>query len=371
MATLAATVSGWALRASRTWYPSSGTSPVSSLPSGYIYSGTNYISSPSGANKYTAMIAVTVPTNAAISSISKLSISFYPWDRDSTAGTLYGSLRTVSQSSGSSTSDTASTFRTNAIGDEVSITSIGTSSAKQTMSFSGSFTQGTTYYLYLYTKSTSDIYALDYGSSKFSAEITYSKKTYSVTYDANGGTGAPSAQTKTYGVALTLRTGIPTKGDSPAGSYTVTLDANGGTSSPSELTADRTTSYQFSHWNTKSDGSGTSYSAGGSYAGNATLYLYAIYSSETTTDSVTLPTPTRNGYDFLGWATSSTASSGTTGSYTPQKNITLYAIWKAKGLVYIFDGTSFVAYQIYIFDGYSWNMYCPYVYDGSDWSMCA
>lgn len=78
--------------------------------------------------------------------------------------------------------------------------------------------------------------------------------------------------------------------------------------------------------------------SGASYTTNAALALYAIYTSSTTTTAVTLPTPTRSGYNFMGWATSSTATSGTTGSYTPSGNVTLYAIWGAKGLVYIGNG---------------------------------
>lgn len=41
------------------------------------------------------------------------------------------------------------------------------------------------------------------------------------------------------------------------------------------------------------------------------------------------------------------------------------------GLVYIFNGSSYEAYQVFIFDGTSWNQYCPYVFDGSSWVMCA
>ena len=154
--------------------------------------------------------------------------------------------------------------------------------------------------------------------------------TFSVGYNANGGTGAPSGQTKTYGVALTLRTGKPTRASASAGSYTVTYRINytGGTD-PAAASAARTTSYSFSKWNTKSDGSGTDYSPGGSYTANAAATMYAQWTSSTTTAAVTLPAPTRTGYTFQGWATSSTAASGVTGSYTPTGNVTLYAIWKA------------------------------------------
>ena len=71
---------------------------------------------------------------------------------------------------------------------------------------------------------------------------------YAVTFNANGGTGAPSAQTKYYGKTLTLSKTKPTR-----------------------------TGYKFVKWNTKADGSGTSYNSGGSYTANAAVTLYAIW----------------------------------------------------------------------------------------------
>jgi uncharacterized repeat protein (TIGR02543 family) len=61
----------------------------------------------------------------------------------------------------------------------------------------------------------------------------WAKKTYTVIYNANGGTGAPAAQTKTHGVDLTLSSTKPTRDG-----------------------------YDFVSWNTKSDGSGTTYKSG-------------------------------------------------------------------------------------------------------------
>ncbi len=151
---------------------------------------------------------------------------------------------------------------------------------------------------------------------------------YSVSYDANGGSGAPDSQTKTHDVDLTLSSTKPTRADTSAGSYTVTLNANGGSCDTTSLTAARTTKYTFKNWNTAANGSGTSYSAGATYSNNASATLYAQWNSSTTTAAVTLPTPTWTGHTFKGWATSSTATSGSTGSYTPSGNVTLYAIWQ-------------------------------------------
>ena len=88
----------------------------------------------------------------------------------------------------------------------------------------------------------------------------------------------------------------------------------------------------------KSEGRNTKDKAGnaGLYPNKATVknltttngYKVNLYASWKL-GSVTLPTPTRFGYKFLGWYTSAeggTKISGTT--YTPTSNVTLYAHWK-------------------------------------------
>lgn len=72
-------------------------------------------------------------------------------------------------------------------------------------------------------------------------------KTYTVAYSANGGTGAPGNQTKTYGVNLTLSSTIPTR------QY-----------------------YNFKGWATSPNGS-VVYAAGGTYSANAAVTLYAVW----------------------------------------------------------------------------------------------
>ena len=154
----------------------------------------------------------------------------------------------------------------------------------------------------------------------------YKPATYTVTFDANGGTNAPSSQTKTYGVALTLTTAIPTRAN-----------------------------YRFAGWSKDRNATSASYTAGGSYTDNAGVTLYAVwvYSPESYTvryDAnggsgapasqsktygvpLTLSTvkPTRVGYEFLGWATSksATASEYAPGErYTDEASVTFYAVWR-------------------------------------------
>jgi len=77
---------------------------------------------------------------------------------------------------------------------------------------------------------------------------------YTVSYNVNGGSGAPSSQTKYYGKSLTLSSTTPTR-----------------------------TGYTFGGWNTNSSGTGTNYSAGGSYTANASVTLYAKWTANTYT----------------------------------------------------------------------------------------
>ncbi len=80
------------------------------------------------------------------------------------------------------------------------------------------------------------------GDLSFTAQWT--ANTYTVSYDANGGSGAPSSQTKTYGKTLTLRTTEPTRtgytflGWSKSSTATSATWVAGGSMSTTAITAD-------------------------------------------------------------------------------------------------------------------------------------
>lgn len=146
---------------------------------------------------------------------------------------------------------------------------------------------------------------------------------YSVKYNANGGSGAPSAQTKWKDQALTLSSTKPTR-----------------------------TGYTFKGWATSASGS-VAYAAGASYTANAAVTLYAVWQANTYTVkynanggsgapgnqtktygvALTLSStkPTRANYTFKGWATSASATAAAYaagGSYTANAAVTLYAVWE-------------------------------------------
>lgn len=72
--------------------------------------------------------------------------------------------------------------------------------------------------------------------------------TYTVKYNANGGSGAPGNQTKTHAVALTLSSTKPTR-----------------------------TNYNFKGWGTSASATTVAYASGASYTANASITLYAIW----------------------------------------------------------------------------------------------
>lgn len=227
--------------------------------------------------------------------------------------------------------------------------------------------------------------------------------TFTYSFNANGGSGAPSSQTKTYGVHFTFPSTKPTRtgytfngwynsnvnsgtiysaGQQVIGlpdqdltwyaswsktKYTLTINPNNGVYNGSTSNTSVTQEYQstytvgtptrsyynFSSWSKSGSGtlSGSTFTFG---AGNATLtanwsaWTHTVAfnvnggtgtpSSQTKTYGSTLTLsstkPTKSGYTFIGWGTSTSDTSAdysAGGSYTRDQNggtYTLYAIWK-------------------------------------------
>ena len=161
------------------------------------------------------------------------------------------------------------------------------------------------------------------GTKSASGSITVgAKSSYKITYNANGGTGAPSQQTKWHGTNVSLSKTKPSR-----------------------------TGYIFKGWATSSTGS-VAYAPGATYTSNASVTLYAVWQiitykvtynanggtgapgAQTKSYGVTLrlstTKPTRTNYNFKGWATSASGSVAYAAgaNYTSNKAITLYAVWE-------------------------------------------
>lgn len=158
-------------------------------------------------------------------------------------------------------------------------------------------------------------------------------KTYTITYDGNGGTGVPGSQTKTHGVDLTLSSIQPTRVDDVMPNYTVSFDDIDGYIQIAPRVGTGRTIYTFVGWDeNKSALTSGSYAPGALYTTNASATLYAIWRGVVKRESIVLPTQeecVRPGYTLLGFATNPEGpaiySPGET--YLPGKDITLYAIW--------------------------------------------
>ena len=191
---------------------------------------------------------------------------------------------------------------------------VSKSSSSRNVSFSVSFSFNITW---------SGVYG---GTMTASSSIGIAAKisTYTITYNANGGSGAPPSGTKQSGSNYTISTTKPTR-----------------------------SGYTFQGWGLSSSTSTVSYKSGSTYSKNSNLALYAVWKANTYTITYnanggsgappsgtktynvtyTLSTtkPTRAGYTFQGWNTNknaTTANYAPGGKYTSNASVTLYAIWK-------------------------------------------
>ena len=156
-------------------------------------------------------------------------------------------------------------------------------------------------------------------------------KSYSISYDVNGGEGSIGTVLKLEGESVEIATASE-------------VSRNG---------------YGFVRWNTESDGTGKNYDPGDLYEEDADLQLYAKWSivkysieynlndgklatgksnpDEYTVETadIVLENPTKHGYEFVGWrykddsdalaSTNFSIKRGTTG------NLSIVAVWKALG----------------------------------------
>lgn len=158
------------------------------------------------------------------------------------------------------------------------------------------------------------------------------KEEYVISYNANGGTGAPESQRVRADQDAVISSYIPVK-----------------------------EGYNFKGWATEANGA-VKYSAGAKYTARETITLYAVWEAKVydvsfdanggtdepaaqkkTHDSemvISSVTPVREGHDFLGWAESPSATKPdytAGGKYNTEGDNTLYAVWKVHTYEVIFN----------------------------------
>lgn len=248
----------------------------------------------------------------------------------------------------------------------------------------GSFTG--TYSISAYGSATKEIsvkfrnYNTDKGKEAF-AYVKFNVKvpawtSYTVKYNANGGTGAPGSQTKWKDESLTLSSTKPTR-----------------------------TGYSFQGWGTSANDTSVDYAPGANYTVNDSATLHAIWkavtytvtfnanggtgapSAKTKTHGTALSLSglkaTRTGYTFKGWATSKSGSAvyctgvnnSTNTSYTANAGTILFAVWESSYKPPIFNIRSYGRYakdengEVYESDEGGWiflELYWEVYYNSAD-----
>jgi uncharacterized repeat protein (TIGR02543 family) len=246
------------------------------------------------------------------------------------------------------------------------------------------------------------MYSIDGNPYKsFTATAQWTADSYTVTYNANGGSGTMSSSTATYDTNFMTRQNTFTR----AG-------------------------YTFAGWNEKADGTGTAWGisssnsgtyesgnywkwSGSSYTKDITLYAQwtpnkikltlnrnggtggtssvwyyygtsTFYSNEACTTTITAITrPTRTGYTFVHYYGDGTSGGVDGEKYIAYdniefasdlatdiyKNATLYAKWTKRNLVKIYDGNTWRDAVPMVYNGSAWKETIPYVYN-SGWKQC-
>lgn len=186
------------------------------------------------------------------------------------------------------------------------------------------------------------LYAVWKAKTTYTPPSIPSTKTYYVRYYANGGGGSPSTQTKRHGVSLRLSTVVPTK-----------------------------TGHVFRGWRIEANGSNSLYWPGENYSKNEDVDFYAVWAKSYsikymamgginapaeqvkihgTTLTLSTVEPTRKGYKFVGWSSYHWSDDDlylAGASYTDNRSITLYAVWKEEAKKNIKKATIVVKNQSY------------------------
>lgn len=385
---------------------------TSNSGNGAEYGGDNLRLGVAGGYVYTGYTKFTLPKQASNITVKYLGSS------DGSSGKKYNCLLTREENIYARVATgTKATISGKTVTVPVSATASMNNNLDLTFFVDGNFAPGEWYF---YTWSDNDTNFANYLKSKCSLEYT-AQPTYTVTFDANGGTVGTATKTVTFGSAygtlpvptrtghtfagwFTAKTGGTqiTAGSEvaitanqtlyarwKANSYTVTFDASGGTVSPASVTAvygqvygelptPTRAGHSFYGWYTDRE-SGTKITENTVVSITAAQTLYARWAADSyvvtfnanggtadpTSKVVTyggtygaLATAERSGYKFKGWYTKAEGGerieTGTPVTMTAPQ--VLYAHWEAQSIIKVNDGGVWkTSTQIYVRENGEWK----------------
>lgn len=154
-------------------------------------------------------------------------------------------------------------------------------------------------------------------------------------------------------------------------SYKVNYNTNGGNVLP-QSAAKVARIYSFRGWASNEENANNGIAnVNGNYTSAPKLWACWSYTDHDAT--ITLPTPVRAGFEFLGWAEEPGQSSNLLAAGTQaiiKSDTTYYAVWKPNGTVRIFANGEYKIATVYMHDGNSWKLVIPYLHNGSFWKIC-
>ena len=104
-----------------------------------------------------------------------------------------------------------------------------------------------------------------------SIPVSVTANTYTISYSANGGSGAPSSQNKYYGTNITLSSSVPTR-----------------------------SGYTFLGWSTSSSATSATYQPGSSFSLNENATLYAVWKKDRELSSISIAKNPTNATYYIG-----------------------------------------------------------------------
>ena len=284
-------------------------------------------------------------------------------------------------------SNTATLNLSKAAGIE-SVTGAGTHTIGSTVNIDATVLAG-----YKWSQWSGNTNYLNSAASTKSNSVTVPDATVSLTANATG---------NTYYIAYNTNASTYGKTDSQITGTMANSTHVYGTSKALTANAYSLTGYTFAGWNTKANGTGTSYINAASVnnlttTAGGTITLYARWTPITytiafnanggigTTSSITATYDTsynltknnftREGYVFIGWSTSQNGNV----IYTDQQSIsnlrsstgtiTLYAVWVQQGIVHIYVDGIYKPALVYIYSSNDWKMAQPYSFN-NNWKIC-